>query len=107
MKKPMPNPVIPIPDQVDSACLALVREVFGVDIYFVTRAIDRLGDRFDERDITIFVLRFGLRDGESHSLRRVAKYVGLAASTVYDIDCHNFAKIRGALQEISAETSSP
>lgn len=100
MKKPMPNPAIPLPDRVNTDGLASIKRDFGVEMYFVSRAIDHLGDEFDARDVTILVLRHGLRDGDSWSLRRVAKYVGLSASTVYNIECLNFAKIRRALKEV-------
>jgi len=99
MRKPMPNPVIPIPEHVHQSGQDRVQEAYGADIHFVVRAIESK-PKIDARDITILVLRFGLVDGKVHTYKEIAEYFGLSRQRVYQIDCRTYAMLRGAVKKI-------
>jgi len=71
----------------------------GISNFLLHERLKNLLDKMSKREKKILSLRFGLKDGETHTLRDTAKHFGITRERVRQIEAAAMKKLRTMIQQ--------
>ncbi len=74
-----------------------------LEIFFNKERTNSFLDMLNERERKILDMRFGLTEGQTHTLAEIAKELGVSRERVRQIEAATIKKIRGIVQERKAQ----
>ncbi|MFH1996778.1 MAG: sigma-70 family RNA polymerase sigma factor [Candidatus Omnitrophota bacterium] len=83
----------------------IVSAVDGISNFLLQERVKNLLEKMSKREQKILSLRFGLKDGETHTLRDTAKYFGITRERVRQIEAAAMKKLRNMIQQQEKEST--
>jgi len=83
----------------------IVSAVDGISNFLLQERVKNLLDKMSKREKKILSLRFGLKDGETHTLRDTAKHFGITRERVRQIEAAAMKKLRTMIQQQEKEST--
>jgi RNA polymerase primary sigma factor len=83
----------------------IVSAVDGISNFLLQERVKNLLEKMSKREKKILSLRFGLKDGETHTLRDTAKHFGITRERVRQIEAAAMKKLRNLIQQQEKESS--